>query len=149
LHFFPPMMNLKKALAKHADKIGIAGGTLCLIHCLAMPMLALVSSGVALGGHTHQHGWFPGDDYLFVLICAVTVFFAARSAHSRAVRLVMLVSAVVFSTSVLLGHLFHIHDPLVDYSGHVGALTLIGAHIANLKDAKNKRKCNLTENAAG
>ncbi len=131
------MRLIRAIIEKHADRLGIAGSVLCLLHCLAVPVLAFLTTGIAAG---HQHiAWFPGDDYFFITLCMVTVYFASRKA-GRYIKLSLLLCMLVFSTSLLMSRHFA-HPEWVELSGHFAAVGLIVTHLFNIRVTRKKAGC--------
>jgi hypothetical protein len=81
-----------------ADYIGILGSLLCIVHCLAMPVLAL---GSAFGHDHHMHIGFLSLDYLFILINAAAVYFATREHRSAFVRILLWSALLLFAVSLI------------------------------------------------
>jgi hypothetical protein len=110
------------------DYLGIAASVLCLIHCLALPILALI--GMAI----------PDNDevfhkFLLIVVCPVAIiaFGYAGRKNGTLFPMILGVSGVIM---VLVGSLAH--DLLSDVVMHsvtfTGTLFLISGHIMNLRD---------------
>nr|NKQ94605.1 MerC domain-containing protein [Escherichia coli] len=71
-------------LTRKADYVGITGSVLCLIHCIATPML-LMSSRL-LQTNDHLRIGYLSLDYIFVAVNIAAVYFATRHYASPGVR---------------------------------------------------------------
>lgn len=107
-------------LSRSADLVGIVNTVLCLIHCLAMPLL--VSVGAAFFAH-------PLLSWGFALLAFVAVYFATRNSTGRRVVWFLWGAASLFAMAVLLEHEWHwMHE--VSY---VASALLIIGHLLNLR----------------
>ncbi|MBX2844422.1 MAG: MerC domain-containing protein [Flammeovirgaceae bacterium] len=129
---------IKSLLKKYADQIGITGSIICLIHCLAVPVLALIGSGLSAGG-SHYH-WFEGDEYFFVAISFSAVYFASRNTQSNLIKIVLWFFSVLFALSISLSHHSHEYNWLI-YLSHFSTVCLIIAHFINIKSIRKQASC--------
>ncbi len=112
------------------DYLGLSATSLCLLHCLLFPLLAMVfSTGVFL-----STGWL---EYAFVFSAAVAVFFATRQARAQQVVLLLWAGLAL----LILGFAFG-HDVQAGFSAinpiHVSAALCMGTgHVVNLRTARN------------
>ncbi|GAA4434213.1 hypothetical protein GCM10023091_08860 [Ravibacter arvi] len=109
----------------NADYVGITGSVLCIIHCIATPLLALSSSVFfkdTLSEGMHLLG------FVFILINGVAVYYATRNGHSTWLNRFLWGAFAVFAASLLLeesNEVFH-------YLGYFGSFLLIVGHSLNL-----------------
>lgn len=108
-----------------ADYVGILGSLLCIVHCIAMPVLAL---GSAFGHDHHLHIGFLSLDYLFILVNAVAVYFATRNHRSVFVNVLLWSALVLFAVSLV----FEERNVAFRWLGYVGSALLITGHLINL-----------------
>ncbi|MDQ6478883.1 MerC domain-containing protein [Dyadobacter sp. LHD-138] len=108
-----------------ADYVGILGSLLCIVHCLAMPVLAL---GSAFGHDHHLHVGFLSLDYLFILINAAAVYFATRNHRSVFVNVLLWSALVLFAVSLI----FEERNAVFQWLGYLGSALLITGHLINL-----------------
>jgi hypothetical protein len=129
------LQNIKRISASTADLMGISASVLCLIHCLAFPLL--ISFGFFFGamdehGHEHWH-WL---DYLFIGMAIIAVFFAAKNAHNYWIKVALWITVLLFSGAVLL----HEDYPQMLFVSATLSIVLALIHTINWK---NHRKCAL------
>ncbi|MDW7691435.1 MerC domain-containing protein [Flammeovirgaceae bacterium SG7u.111] len=129
---------MKERLLKYADLIGISGSVLCLIHCLAVPIIALFSAGLT---SAHQH-LGVGNDIIFMFVCLVAVYFAVRTAASSSIKIALWVFMGTFFISMSLGRNFHELE-WMEYLAHISTLGLIITHIVNIKEKKKTVHCKI------
>lgn len=108
-----------------ADYIGILGSVLCIVHCIAMPVLALGSS---IGHDHHAHIGFLSLDYFFILVNAVAVYFATRDHKSLFVKVLLWSALFIFAVSIV----FEERNVVFQWLGYLGSALLIGGHLINL-----------------
>jgi len=108
-----------------ADYIGILGSVLCIVHCVAMPVLALGSS---FGHEHHAHIGFVSLDYFFILVNAVAVYFATRDHKSLFVKVLLWSALLIFAISLI----FEEQNIIFQWLGYAGSALLIAGHLINL-----------------
>lgn len=112
-------------LKRFADYLGLSASTLCLLHCLAVPVLFAVFS-VSLSS---AQGWL---EYIFVGLMLLAVGLTFMRRVSGRVRLLLQLGAVLFIASLF------IPEPVTGFNvAHIPACLLIGTgHWFNLRTAK-------------
>ncbi len=118
-------MNVQ-TFKKKADYIGIAGSVLCLVHCLAAPLLVMTST--LLRDDTLRTS-FLGLDYVFIGVNIVAVYFATRHAASSGIRLALWGFLLLFATGLLLEDA----GPAFQYLAYAASAGLVGSHLLNLR----------------
>lgn len=109
----------------NADYVGITGSVLCIIHCIATPILAVSSS--LLFKDTLEEGMHLLG-YLFILINGVAVYYATRHSHSVSLSRFLWVAFGIFAASIVLEEVSEVFH----YTGYLGSLLLIVGHGINL-----------------
>ncbi|TNE36076.1 MerC domain-containing protein, partial [bacterium] len=104
---------------------------LCLIHCLAIPIIFTLSADTL---YLVQHE-LPIIDYLFAIIALVAAVMSAKKTHNKKVKIAFATGWTFF----IVGVLFH-HNPSLFYLLHIGSLILIVTHIKNIKSCRVKLK---------
>lgn len=112
-----------------ADIIGILSSSICLIHCVATPLLIAFGAGFITN---------PFFKYLFLIISFVSIFKATENITSKKISLLLWISfwGFLFST------LFQEEYEWLHYSGYFFAILIIVGHILNIKHCKQCSKHN-------
>jgi hypothetical protein len=108
-----------------SDWLGIASASLCVVHCLFMPILIIIATNFT---------WWHEISYLFLLVS----FFAAFEASKNAQKVAL---SIIWSSFALLTMciLFEEERYMFHNISYLASLGLIFGHIYNLKYCK---KCN-------
>ena len=112
---------------KKADYIGIMGSVLCIIHCMAAPVMVM-TAGFLRNDTTLRTG-FLGLDYVFIAINIAAVYFATRHHTSTAIRAALWGFLSLFAVSLLL----ETASPLFDYTAYFASAGLVITHLINLR----------------
>ncbi|KMQ61631.1 MerC mercury resistance protein [Chryseobacterium angstadtii] len=110
--------------SKILDAVGISAAVLCLIHCIAFPLLMIIPFGIS-----HN----PYIDLAFLLIGLVVVYRITRTMPHDWLKLLFWTSILLISVSVLADLIFEVHIPLI----YAGAAGLITGHMINYKNHKH------------
>ena len=108
-----------------ADYVGILGSVLCIIHCVAMPALAVSTS---FTHNHHMHIGFLSLDYFFILINGIAVYFATKNHKSLSLRIFLWSALLIFAVSLI----FEGRHDLFQWLGYLGSVLLIAGHFINL-----------------
>lgn len=116
-----------------ADLIGILSSSICLVHCVATPLLIAFVAGFITN---------PIIKYLFLIISFVSIFKATENVTSKKISLLLWISfwGFLFST------LFQEEYEWLHYSGYLFAILIIIGHILNIKHCRECSKQNENEN---
>lgn len=112
-----------------ADYVGALASGLCVVHCLATPLLFIVQAGTSCG----EAGpwWWSIIDFFFLAISAVAVWKSAKNSQRRWLSIALYISWVVLAL-LLINHRLHLMTlPHILLYGP--ALALVGFHIYNLR----------------
>jgi len=109
---------------KKMDILGISAATLCLIHCLAFPLLMVFPI------LWENHGII---DLAFALVGLFAVYKVTKNHQKNYIYYLLWTSIGVILLAVLLDLVAHIHTPLI----YIGAAGLITGHILNFKNHKH------------
>lgn len=119
------MINATKI--NKADTIGILSSSICLVHCIATPLLIAFGAGFMTN---------PFFKYLFLMISFVAIFKATTKITHPKIALLLWVSFGGFLFSTLFEEKYHgLH-----YSGYFFALLIIIGHLLNIKHCKECSK---------
>ena len=130
------MLHIIKMKRNFYDYLGITGSGLCLIHCLAMPVLFFIQNSFAkdfLKGLDLENVYL---DYLFVLLCFCAVIVVTKNCNSRKINFSFWLFFLLFSISVLFEEDFE----YLNFLGYIASLGLIITHIININHIK---KCQI------
>jgi hypothetical protein len=114
-------------LTRKADYVGITGSLLCLVHCIATPML-LMSSRL-LQTNDHIRVGYLSLDYVFIAVNIAAVYFATRHYASAAVRRSLWGFLCLFTASVLLEDV----NEVFEYISYVASAGLMLTHLVNIR----------------
>jgi len=116
------MLDPAPPFHRSGDGLGIVNSALCIVHCLAMPVL------VAAGASFFQH---PLIGWAFVILAYLAVRSAIRSRNNARTALVLGIGWGVFAVGVVLEP---IHADL-EVLTYLGSAVLIAGHLLNLRQA--------------
>ncbi len=125
------MINTTKS--HKADIIGIVSSSICLVHCIATPLLIAVGSGFFTN---------PVFNYLFLIISFVSIFKATGKGIQPKMGLLLWgsFSGFLFST------LFHEEYHWLHYTGYFFGMLIITGHVLNIRNCKKCSNYNHNEN---
>lgn len=115
---------MKTQISKSLDYIGISSATLCLIHCLLFPLLAIIPIGIS-----HNH-WI---DLLFVMIGLYAVVKILKTNVQKYIKAILLISISSIFFSIIYTIITHEHT-IIMYLAGIG---MILGHVLNLKKHKH------------
>lgn len=110
-----------------SDKIGIVASVLCLIHCVALPIVFTLSADTL---YLVEHE-MPIVDYIFAGIALVAAVLSSRKTKDPKIKLAFAIGWGFFISGVL----FHDH-PIMVYLLHLGSLVLIVTHYKNIRNCR-------------
>lgn len=114
------------------DKLGIAASTVCLVHCLALPLLIPLLPALALVGHGELHSLMLLPLVALTGLAIVPGYLRHRAKPVLGTALAGMAACLA---AVLAEALFHVHEfdqPLTV----TGSLLLVTAHLMNLRRAR-------------
>ena len=112
-------------LTSKADYIGITGSVLCVIHCLATPVLLLTVNFA----HESLKVGYLSLDYVFILVNIFAVYHATKHSHSAAIRRALWGFLGLFTACLLLEDV----SELFEYAGYAASLGLVVTHLINIR----------------
>ena len=121
-------------LSKYLDRVAIALSTICIVHCLAMPVLIAVLpvAALAVGGDGHFHSLM----LWFVVPTSVLGFGLGLRVHRRIDIVAMGAAAIAaLAAAALWGH--SAWDPSLEVTANVAASVLLAAaHWRNFREVR-------------
>lgn len=116
--------------ASHWDKLGIAGSGLCLVHCLALPVMVGILPSMGLA--------FLADESVHEILAFASIAFAGlafipgyRRHQDKRVLVLMSVGLALILFATWGGALVDLHRASETMLSIVGSLLLISAHLMN------------------
>jgi len=106
-----------------ADIIGILSSSICVVHCIATPLLIAFGAGFITN---------PFFKYLFLIISFASIFKATEKITDTKIAIFLWVSFWGFLFSTLFKEEYH----WLHYSGYFFAMQIIIGHILNIKHCK-------------
>ena len=118
-----------KLLLYKPDTIGVIASTLCVIHCLATPLLFIAQS-CSVGGCESTPFWWRNIDYLFLVISFISVYRTTQTTSRRIMKPAFWLSWVFLVFLIVNEKLTWFSLPEV--TTYLIAFTLVGLHLYNL-----------------
>ncbi len=112
-------------LTSKADYIGITGSLLCIIHCLATPILLLTVNFA----HESLKVGYLSLDYVFIVVNIFAVYHATKHAHSVVIKRALWSFLVLFTACLLLEEV----SETFEYIGYAASLGLVVTHLINIR----------------
>jgi len=106
---------------RSGDGIGIINSTLCLVHCIAMPVL------LAIGASFVQH---PSVSWCFIVLAFIAIRSAVRGKKNAPVALVLGIGWAMFACGMAMEGAY----PRFEVLTYLGSALLIIGHILNYMD---------------
>lgn len=127
---------IKKLSSQSADIMGISASVLCMIHCMAFPVMISLGYMVKYSddhGHSHDHIHWHWMDYFFIVLAIWAVFNAGKNTHSKRIKIALWTAVGIFSIAILL----HEWNPIMIGISIAASVALIIIHIINWKYHNN------------
>lgn len=130
------MMNIHREKSEKrifSDVLGMGSALLCLIHCLAAPIL--MTAGL---NFTHLESSFflhESWEVLFLLFGFVAVFISTRQKSPIFLKIILWISFGLLMTSIVLEHA----NPAFEYSVYIASSILILGHLLHLKHLAGRK----------
>ncbi|RZJ93118.1 MAG: MerC domain-containing protein [Hymenobacter sp.] len=120
---------MNQLLSRHrADYVGITGSVLCIIHCLATPVLIMTS---ALLNYESLRVGVLGLDYLFIGVNILAVWSASQHTTNR-IRWALRGFLALFAGSLLLED----RSELFEYTAYAASVGLVVVHLFNIRQSR-------------
>lgn len=133
LNGFKIFPMIKTTKINKADIIGILSSSICIVHCVATPLLIAYGIGFMTN---------PKFKYLFLIISFVSIFKASENVKHPQIALLLWFSFLGF----LFSNLFHEEFHWLDYFEYFFAGLIITGHILNIKHCKQCSQIDENEN---
>ncbi|HUF72020.1 MAG TPA: MerC domain-containing protein [Gammaproteobacteria bacterium] len=121
-------------LSRHFDRVAIALSAICIVHCLAVPLLVALLPIVALSFGDSEH--FHGVMLWLVVPTSLLGFVLGYRLHRRAGLVVLgTVGIIVLAAAAIYGH-ENWSEALEVTLSVVGSLLLAAAHWLNFREVR-------------
>ena len=115
---------------KKPNTFGALASTLCMVHCMATPLL-FIAHTCAAGGCADTPLWWRSLDYLFLVVSFIAVYRSANTSSKPAIKIGLWVSWAWLCIT-LLNETFALL-PLPDGMIYVPAIALVVLHLYHQK----------------
>jgi len=112
------MVQIKKT--NWADKLGIASAILCIIHCLAAPLLLTM-------GVSFLHN--PVIAFLFILIAYVSIYKTTKGKLFNDLSILLWIAFTGFVISIV----FEASSEIFEYTMYIFSIIIILGHFYNMR----------------
>ena len=119
-----------KLIIKYSDYVGITAGGLCVLHCLATPILFLSQATVISAANEIPFVW-QSIHFFFLLISFFAIYYSAQNSSNSAINFLLLSTWLLLSSLILI-EVFEIFYVSELYT-YIAAISLCILHIYNLK----------------
>ena len=123
-------------LTQKSDNIGAIASTLCLLHCIATPLIFIVQAG-SLSCCGSPPSWWKLIDVLFVIISFFAIYNSTLTSSSKIIK-VSLWFFWFFLFFIILNEKigwFHLNESLI----YIPAIALTVLHLYNKKHFQTNR----------
>ncbi len=116
-------------LEVNSDFLGTIASSLCLLHCIATPLLFVIQP-ISVQTEAAPF-WWKSLDYLFLLISFFAVYQSAKKSSKVWMKYALWISWIVLTLAIFNEkiELFHLGELVV----YIPAVSLIGLHLYNRK----------------
>jgi hypothetical protein len=117
------VQSFPKKAKRFGNIIGICSSSICLIHCLATPLL------LTLGLHSLTSPW---TKYVFIFIAFLAIYKTTIHSPFYKIAILLWVSFWIFLFSLLFENTY----PILEYPGLLASVGIITGHILNIRYGK-------------
>ncbi|WP_335974521.1 MerC domain-containing protein [Gaetbulibacter jejuensis] len=119
-----------KIILQKPDTVGALASTLCLLHCIATPLLFIVHS-CAAGGCASSPFWWKSLDFVFLAISLIAVKRSTQNTSKPFMKPLLWISWSCLFFLIINERLLWVSFP--ESLMHISAVSLAVLHIYNLK----------------
>lgn len=133
-----------KLILQKPDTLGALASVLCIIHCLATPLI-FVAHTCAIGGCETSPNWWRNLDYIFLIISFFAVMHSVKNTSKSFMKPALWLSWVTLFLLIINENIQLVSLP--EFITYISALSLAVLHIYNLKycQCKNDKCCTHNE----
>jgi hypothetical protein len=118
-----------------SDIIGAMASSLCLIHCLATPLLFVTQAGILGIGDSYLE-WWGIIDVIFLIVSFIAIWWSSKNTSKRWVRFALWVSWLLLALVIINEKLSLF--PLFEEAIYVPSISLVFLHLYNRKYCRCK-----------
>ena len=121
------------SVSHYFDRIAITLSGICIVHCLAIPLLVAVLpvAALSLGGDAHFHGWMLG----LAVPTSLAGFYFGYRIHRKGNLVSLGLGGIVVLIAAFAGH-GHWAEEIEIFVSVFGGLLLAVAHWMNLRGVR-------------
>lgn len=131
------MQNIGIYSQKKPDTLGVIASSLCLIHCLATPLLFIAQAGAA-GHHAESPFWWSLIDTVLLVVSGVAVYRAVKNTAKTWMKTALTSSWALLAMIILNEKLEVMH--LAEEWIYLPTIFLIFLHLYNAKYCRCKEE---------
>lgn len=132
------LLHFHKNRLARADFIGVFASGLCLVNCLATPIVFIAKS-CSQTCCNETPIWWKTIDFVFLFISLIAVFESSRKSSKNYMKVILWFTWALLSF-VILNEYFEFLE-LFEQAIYIPAILLIGSHLYNLKYCQCETKC--------
>ena len=118
-----------KLIIKYSDYVGASASGLCLIHCIATPILFLSQASLISISNEMLFLW-QSLNFLFLAISFIAIYYSVKNSSNSYVKILLFLSWLTLSSLILI-ELFEILS-IAEFYTYIAAISLSILHIYNL-----------------
>ena len=118
-----------RLIIKHSDYVGASASGLCLIHCIATPILFLSQASLISISNEMLFLW-QSLNFLFLAISFIAIYYSVKNSSNSYVKILLFLSWLILSCLILI-ELFEILS-IAEFYTYIAATSLSILHIYNL-----------------
>ena len=118
-----------KLIIKYSDYVGASASGLCLIHCIATPILFLSQASLISISNEMLFLW-QSLNFLFLAISFIAIYYSVKNSSNSYVKILLFLSWLILSCLILI-ELFEILS-IAEFYTYIAAISLSILHIYNL-----------------
>jgi hypothetical protein len=118
-----------KLIIKHSDYVGASASGLCLMHCIATPILFLSQASLISISNEMLFLW-QSLNFLFLAISFIAIYYSVQNSSNSYVKILFFLNWLILSALILI-ELFEILS-IAEFYTYIAATSLSILHIYNL-----------------
>ncbi|MEM6807202.1 MAG: MerC domain-containing protein [Bacteroidota bacterium] len=117
----------EKDQKSYSDMLGMGSAMLCLIHCLAAPVLM----GLGVNLSQIESSFFLQEfwEYIFLSLGFIAVYFSSKHSPTLLIKILLWGTFLALAASIFL----HEISPVFEYLVYIASLALIITHLYNFR----------------